>query len=192
MSLSAKELRMGLKAGACAALKQSTTVVTLKGNPKLLGKTFSLDLSTVIHRCLHIQGVSDEFHMDPPVPLNQFIREFKKCMTMLYSIPIQVECCLDGGRNLLKRETDDSRSLPRADKEVRLKMLLKRSDLSEEERNELNKLKGACVYVREDVLLSVYRTMHENKWRFSCAVMEADHWVGVDQPRLYYYIKLES
>ena len=147
---------MGLKSGACGALKLSTTVVTLKDNPKLVGKTLSLDLSTLLHRCLHIPGVLDEFHMDPPVPLKQFIREFKKCMLMLYSIPIHVEACLDGGRNFLKRETDDSRSLPRIDKEVRLKMLLKRSDLSEEERSELNKLKGACVYVREDVLLSVY------------------------------------
>ena len=180
MSLSALELHMGIKGGVCAALKQSTQVVILKGNPKLIGKTFSLDLSTVLHRCLHVQGVADEFHMDPQVPLNQFIREFTKCMMMLYSIPIQVECCLDGGRNLLKKNTDDSRSVPREDKQVRLKMLLKRSDLSVEERKELNKLKGACVYVREDVLLSVYKVMQENKWRFSCAVMEADHWVGVD------------
>ena len=78
---------MGIGNQFVPLLKNKVGFQTLKGNPLLLHKHIAVDLSTILHLCLHRDGVSHEFHMSPPIPLKSFALEFRKCTRLLVSVP---------------------------------------------------------------------------------------------------------
>ena len=129
---------MGIGNQFVPLLKDIVGVQTLKGNPLLLHKHIAVDLSTILHLCLHREGVSHEFHMSPPIPLKSFALEFRKCMRLLLSVPMRILLVCDGQRHPHKKQTDDERASSLSVSKERLDLLLKRSDLSKEETTEVN------------------------------------------------------
>ena len=169
---------MGIKSQFVPWLKGKAGLQTLKGNPLLAHKHVAVDLSTILHLCLHREGVSHEFHMSPSIPLKSFALEFRKCMKLLVSVPMRILLVCDGSRHPHKKSTDDGRAASVSVKKERLDLLLKRSDLSKEEKTELNKLKKSCVWVREDVLEAAIAICIEEGWPYVCAPFEADFQVS--------------
>ena len=170
---------MGIKSGFVPELKSAAGgLVALVGHPTLAYKYIAVDLSTILHLCLHRNGVSDEFHMSPPIPLHFFALEFRKCIKLLISVPMRLLLVCDGSRHPHKKSVDDGRANSLMEKKVKLDLLLKRSDLSRDEKTELSKLKRGCVHVREDVLDTALEICREEKWDYTCAAFEADFQVS--------------
>ncbi len=165
---------MGIKSGFVPLLKELAPVQALVGNPSLMHKYFGVDLSTILHLCLHRDGVSDEFHMSPAIPLHFFALEFTKCMKLLVDARIRIILVGDGSRHPHKSQCDATRASELSVKKSKLDLLLKRSDLTKAGKGELNKLKKACVWVRPDVLHTAIEICKAQGWDYICAPFEAD------------------
>jgi hypothetical protein len=165
---------MGIKSNFVPLLKGLCGEQFLKGNPSIMHKTIAVDLSPLIHLCLHRKGNSDEFHMSPSIPLKIFAFQLKKTLQLLISIPIRPILVCDGSRHPHKKDTDDGRAQSLATNKAKMDALLKRSDLTVEEKKELDKLKRSCVWVREDVLATALEVCSQLNLTYICGPFEAD------------------
>lgn len=165
---------MGVRSGAVKALKGSTTVVDLKGNPSLMHKHYGLDISTLIHPCLHHPDCAAEFCMVPPVPIKAFKREFEKRVKKLLDIPVRLTAVCDGAPHPHKKGTNDGRAKTVRESLVVVRNLQKQVDLGDKDKRLLNKAMKTCVTVREDVLLAATEVLAELGVKLVCASLEAD------------------
>ena len=174
---------MGIGSGFVGALKAASGgLKALHKNPVLEGKRFSVDVSCAIYTIVHRDGVKEEFHTSPRVPLATVARHFKSYIQQLILAGMRVIIVFDGARHPHKAATNASRAGTREASEPRLKELLKRSDLSKAEKMELNKLRAACMQVTEDMLLTVMNVCKEEGWPYLCAPFEADFQVRAFSP----------
>ena len=165
---------MGVGSGVVPALKGSTSLVPLQGNDSLQHLHAGVDISTLMHQCLHHADCADEYRMLPLIPLRSFQREMRKRLNLLLAIPLRITAVFDGAPHPHKKGTNDGRAKIVGDSLAVLRGLQKREDLGPVETRLLNKMKKASVTVREDVLLATVEVCKELGVDVVCAAFEAD------------------
>ena len=125
------------------------------------GKTVGVDISGPLHRAVSSSDGRDQYHAQPPVPVNAVLVYLSKLVDAAVMLGITLICVFDGCRHPAKQRLDDERKSDCDEAQTKLAAILadgKAADYSKAQRQ-----RGKCTTVRADIIAMAVQFLTERR-----------------------------
>ena len=136
------------------------------------GKTVGVDISGPLHRAVSSTDGRDQYHAQPPVPVNAVLLYLSKLVDAAVALGITLICVFDGCRHPAKQRIDEERKSDCEEAQTKLATILARGEAADY--SNAQKQRGKCTTVRADIIAMAVQFLTEKKVECVCAPFEAD------------------